>query len=250
MKINIARFRKYALRSLLCVGLTGLADPAHCQQKPLLITTEPSNFSKLSIDDGKTIYGATADKVHELMRRTQIPYQMQIMSWKRAFELARTQPNTCVFETARTPDRENSFKWIGPISHGEWGIYGTPDKVGRINRLADIKDSTIGGYLGDAIGEYLSQHNFHVINSYDDDITLKNLLVGRLDYWASDTMQAPAMIANNHVKDKVAQLFTFGSYEYYLACNPDVSDESIELMRAKLKEIKTDGTEARISARY
>ncbi len=250
MEFRSTRLHQFTIQTILCLNLLALAGSAESQQKQLLITTEPSISTRLSAEDGKTIYGSAADKVHEIMRRSQIPYQMKIMSWNRAFELARTQPDTCVYEAARTPDRERGFKWIGPLSKGEWGIYGSPAKVGRITRLADIKDESIGGYVGDAVGEYLTQHGYHVVNSYDDEITLKNLLLGRLDYWATDTTQAPSMIASNHAKDKVALLFTFGGYEYYLACNPGVSDEAVEIMRAKLKEIRADGTEAKIAAKY
>jgi len=247
---QIHKLTRHTLFFLTALSLLTMAGAAYSQHKPLVITTEPSITTKLSPEDGITIIGSAADKVHEILRRSQIPYQMKIMSWNRAYELARTQPNTCVYETARTPERESSFKWIGPLSRGEWGIYGSPGKVGKITRLADIKNASIGGYLGDAVGEYLANHNYHVVNSYDDEITLRNLMVGRLDYWASDTAQAPSMIANNHAKDKVALLFTFGSYEYFLACNPGVSDEAVETMRAKLKEIRADGTEAKIGARY
>lgn len=216
----------------------------------MLITTEPSVPFKMMADDGKTIIGSTADKIHEMLRRAQIPYQMQMMAWNRAYELAKTQTDTCVFETARTPERESSFKWIGPVSKGSWAIYGSTSQIGKVTHLSDIKDATIGGYVGDAIGEYLANHGFHVINSYDDEITLKNLLKGRLDFWASDTTQAPRMIAKLHLQDAFTQLFVFGTFEYYLACNPKTSNERIDALRARLKEIHTDGTEAKIDARY
>ena len=122
--------------------------------------------------------------------------------------------------------------------------------MGKVTRLADIKEASIGGYLGDALGEYLAAHGYHVINSYDDDITLRNLIKGRLDYWASDTSQGPIMISKNHVQDKVALLFTFGTFEYYLACNPKTDDMWLDAIRVKLKEIHDDGTEAKIEAKY
>ncbi|MET3107610.1 polar amino acid transport system substrate-binding protein [Oxalobacteraceae bacterium GrIS 2.11] len=237
------------IRSTLLLSCLCTAFNAHSEQQ-LLITTESSIPFNMSNDGGKTVFGLTADEVHEIMRRAQIPYQMQIMSWNRAFELARTQSNTCVFETARTQDRETRFKWIGPISKGEWGIYGSPDKLGKIKQLADIKNASIGGYKGDALGEYLTKHGYHVVNSYDDETTLRNLLIGRLEYWTSDTTQAQPMLIKSHATDKVTLLFTYGTSEYYLACNPKVRDAWVDLMRAKLKEIKADGTEAKIEAKY
>jgi polar amino acid transport system substrate-binding protein len=233
----------------MAVMVLFMTDSAHAQHE-LLITTESSIPFNMSRDGGKTVIGITADKIHEVLRRSRITYRMQVMTWNRAYELARTRANTCVFETARTPDREASFKWVGPIAKGDWGIYGSPDKLGKVTKLADLGSAPIGGYKGDALGQYLTQHGYQVVNSYDDDVTLKNLLLGRLAYWTSDTTQAMPMLIENHATDKVALLFTYGSSEYYLACNPQVDDTLIDAMREKLKEIKTDGTEAKIDARY
>ena len=38
----------------------------------------------------------------------------------RAYAAARERPNACVYATSRTPERESSFKWVGPIDSAEW----------------------------------------------------------------------------------------------------------------------------------
>lgn len=80
---------------------------AQNQRQTIQITTEfnyPYNF--LDKDTG-AISGRAADKVHEIFKRSQIPYRMQIMSWNRAFEMARSNPDTCVFSTSRSGERES-----------------------------------------------------------------------------------------------------------------------------------------------
>jgi len=223
---------------------------ANSQEKQLLITTEDAIPLSMSKDNGKTIYGLSADKIHELLHRSHISYQMESMSWNRAIELARTQSDTCVFSTARTADRESHFKWIGPIAKGDWVLVGTSDKLGKITQLDQVKDSHIGVYMGDAVGEYLTKRGYHITTSYDDDITIKNLVVGRLDYWASDSNEATAIIANTNLKSKLSILFTFASSDYYLACNPNVGDDVVNTLKDKLNEMKADGTAAKIEAKY
>ena len=219
-------------------------------QKKLLITTEESIPTSMVKDAGKTVYGRTADKIHEIMLRSHIPYQMQSMSWNRAFELAKVQPDTCVFSTARTAERESSFKWIGPIATGIWVIVGPQDKLGKITQLDQIRDANIGVNLGDVLTGYLSQKGFSVVRSYDDDTSLKNLAVGRLDYWASDSNEANSKLALHNLKDQLAILFSFGTVDYYMACNTGVSDETVNLLKASLKDMKADGTADKIDARY
>jgi len=220
------------------------------QDKQLLITTEEAIPLSMSKDNGKTIYGLSADKIHELLHRSHITYEMQSMSWNRAIELARSQSDTCVFSTARTVDRESHFKWIGPIAKGDWVMVGSADKLGKITQLEQVKSAQIGVYMGDAVGEYLTKRGYHITTSYDDDITIKNLVVGRLDYWASDANEAAAIIANANLKPQLSILFTFASSDYYLACNPKVSDDVVNTMKNKLNEMKADGTTAKIDAKY
>jgi polar amino acid transport system substrate-binding protein len=228
------------------------AVSSHAQSQPaaLLITTENASPLSMSNDGGKTIYGRAADKVHEILRRSRIPYRMEMTSWNRAFELARTADNTCVFSAARTTLRESQFTWVGTVARGDWAIIGSTDLIGKVSKLEQIKSAQVGVYIGDAAGEIVAEHGIHTVVSYDDEITIKNLLLGRLDFWASESEEAKTLISKNKLNDKLAVLFTFGSSDFYLACNPAVGADLISKMRDKLREINDDGTAAGIDAKY
>jgi len=237
--------------SLLVVLLLCNFTIANSQERKLLITTEPSFPSTSITDNGNTIFGQTADKVHEILKRSHIPYDMQMMSWNRSFELARNDANTCVFATARTKEREAQFKWVGPISKGEWAIFGLRNQAGKVTRLEDIKNANIGGVRGDVLAEYLVDKGYHVITSSENEISLKNVALGRMDYWVTDSRNGANLINKNHLENKIVLLFTIPhSTEYYLACNLQLSDDLMDRMKSKLMEIKADGTEAKIDAKY
>jgi polar amino acid transport system substrate-binding protein len=236
----------FALLNLTVMG----ACCAESQKKQLLITTEESLPSSMSKDGGQTVYGRTADKIHEIMQRSHIAYHIQSMSWNRAFELAKTQPDTCVFSTARTAERESYFKWIGPVGNSIWVIVGPSDRFGKITQLDQIRDANIGVNLGDVLNGYMSQKGFNVVRSYDDETSLKNMAVGRLDYWASDAEEANSKLTMHNLKGQLAILFNFGNVDYYLACNASVSDDMVSSMKASLKEMKADGTADKIDAKY
>ena len=150
---------------------------AQNQRQTIQITTEfnyPYNF--LDKDTG-AISGRAADKVHEIFKRSQIPYRMQIMSWNRAFEMARGNADTCVFSTSRSGEREPLFQWIGPIAVGHWAMFGSPDKLGKITKLEDIKQSRIGTQFGTIGVAYLSERHFQVVTSTESITTFKNVAV-------------------------------------------------------------------------
>lgn len=242
------------LRSFCCAALFFSAvfsvSPVQAQSAHLYITTEQLPPLNMSDDNGKTVRGIATERVQELMRRAGVDYKLELMAWNRAIEMAKRQPDTCVFSTARTPEREASFKWLGPIAKGEWVMFGPVDKQGKITTLEQVKGTRIGGYLGDAAAHYMEDQGYPVVESYSDDVTLKNLLAGRLDYWVSSRRAAYAIIADAHAEGRVVPLFHVKSVDYYLACNTQVGDEVLNNLRAALKQMVSDGSFDKIENKY
>ncbi len=242
------------LRRLRCVAVVFVAvvavPHAQAQSPHLYLTTEQLPPLNMSDDNGKTVRGIATERLQELMRRAGVDYKLELMAWNRAFEMAKRQPDTCVFSTARTPERESLFKWMGPIAKGEWVMFGTAEKLGKISTMERIKGSRIGGYLGDAAAHYLEGMGYPVVESYSDDVTLKNLLAGRLDYWVSSRSAAYAIISDAHAEGRVVPLFHVKDVDYFLACNTQVSDEVLNSLRAALKQMIGDGSFERVESKY
>ncbi len=237
----------------MCVTLIfGCSSSSHAQTKPttINITTEYLFPLNISEKDGGAIYGQSADKVHELLKRSQLPYQMKMMSWNRAFELARNNADTCVFSTARTKERETTFQWIGPISVGNWAVFGNPDKLGKVTRLEDIKQARIGTEFGNVSVSYLTEKGFHMVTSIESATTFKNVALGRIEYATAGDTHGKKIIMENHLEDKVVWLFNYQTSDYYLACNQKMNADIIAQMNLKLREMKLDGTYKSIDNKY
>ncbi|MBV8464795.1 MAG: ABC transporter substrate-binding protein, partial [Burkholderiales bacterium] len=82
------------------------------------------------------------------------------------------------------------------------------------------------------------------------EASLRALLAGRADYWASGNYSGPRMLRDAGATDRVRLLFTFERTELYLACNPGVADELVDRLRAAQKQLEGDGTFQRIDAKY
>lgn len=235
--------------ALICAAI--FAAPVCMAQAPhLYLATEQLAPLNMSDDNGKTVHGIVADRLQEILRRAGVDYKIDMMAWNRALELGKRQSDTCVFSTVRTPERESSFKWLGPLAKGEWVMFGPADKQGKVTALEQVKGARIGGYLGDAAAHYMEDLGYPVVESYSDDVTLKNLLAGRLDYWVSSRRAAYAIIADAHAEARVVPLFRIKAVEYYLACNTQVSDEIMNGMRAAMKQTMGDGSFDKIEQKY
>lgn len=69
--------------------------------------------------------------------------------------MALEQPNYGVFVTARLPEREELFKWVGPIGPDDWVLLARGDSPINLTSLDQARQYNIGAYKGDAIAEHL-----------------------------------------------------------------------------------------------
>ena len=66
------------------------------------------------------IVGVSTDIIRFLFRSSKINFEMELMSWQRAYKLALEKENYAVFSTTQTPERQDLFKWVGPIISNKW----------------------------------------------------------------------------------------------------------------------------------
>ena len=207
----------------------------------------PFNF----IDEqSKKIIGISADKVNILMQRANIDYTIESYPWTRAFQMALQSPQTCVFSTVRNPEREDLFRWVGPLGVNNWYIYVRSTIKTAPQTLEDIRPYTIGVYRNSAIGTYLQQHGFNLDWANYDVENPRKLIYGRFDYWASGELMGQYHINKTGLRGQIIPLFKFNTAEMYLACNLSVPLSTISKLNQILKEMDKDGTSSAIDRKY
>ncbi len=225
-----------------------LALPLAAPGGPLQLYTEytPPDIMRA----GEHIVGISPDKVKEIMSRAGITYTIEIMAWRRAYELALRMPDSCVFSTSRTPEREALFKWIGPLREVDWTLYGLANPPFRLATLDDAKGLRIGGYSGDVRAQYLLARGFTVDAAPDNFANPRKLLGKRIDLWVTSHQLANGVLAREGLTGKIVPLLTFHTAGAYLACNKAVPDAQVAAMAAALAGMVKDGTAAAIDRKY
>lgn len=197
------------------------------------------------LDETGRVTGATAEMVRELMRRQKLTGEIRIYPWKRAYEMALTLPGIALFETTRTEQRENLFKWVGPIKQIRWGLYGKKNAGIKLNTLEDAKRiGSICAYYGDSKGEHLKKLGFDNLREPMLSIQcLKLLMIDRVNLWiSSDIGQAPLFAEAGVDPAELELLYVIGNKYLYIAFSKDTPDEIIESWQKTLDEMKTDGS--------
>ncbi|MBV8659533.1 MAG: ABC transporter substrate-binding protein [Burkholderiales bacterium] len=247
----VTRFTPFSqlTRRTACALLFATSVISHAEPT-LTLTTEHMPPYNVVSHDLHDVTGLAADKVKEVLRRAQVDYVFAPSGWNRAIMLAQTQPDTCVFSTGRIPERETWFKWVVPLAETSRVIYTRYAFHTPATKLEDLKDAKISAYRSDADSMILKTRGYQVSDSESYEDSLSALLAGRVDYWATDRIGADALLASKFAHDKVHLLLTFGKMELYLACNPSVSDSTIDKIRVAYRKMTQDGTLQRIDARY
>lgn len=232
----------------LCAWFIAASFAAPASAAALDITTEhnpPFNFR-----EQKRITGISTDILMEMGRRAGIPLNIHLLPWGRAYQSALSTPDTCVYSTVRMPEREASFKWVGPLSTNKWALFARNDFNKKIATIDDARPYRIGGVARDAKVLYLKSLGFTDIDLVgDDNLNLAKLLGGRIDLWITGlykTRDASVKSEAKHIKP----VLVVREVEYFLACHPKTSDATLLALSQALKTLQKEGYVQNVTKRY
>ncbi len=208
----------------------------------------PGNY----LDDGK-LTGLSVDVIREILDRLKLPDNIDVVPWARGYNLALTQPNVALFSTTRLPQREELFKWVGPLYTQTWGFYGKKGSNLQIDSLDDAKKVTrIGTYYKDAKEQFLKGKGFTNLISANKNISnIKRIMEGKLNLWVSSDFNMHYLAQQAGVDpDQLELVFAFRDVKNYIAFSILTSDDLVNTWQRTLDEIKRNGTYKKISKKY
>ena len=235
-----------------------LVNGAHAAENPdtgLVLLTEnfpPYNMAKngKNFAQDENINGIAVDIVREMFKRAEVTYSLTLrFPWERIYKLALEKPGYGVFVMARLPDRENLFKWVGPIGPDDWIMLAKADSKISLESLEQARKYKIGAYKGDAIAETLAKQGLKPIVVLRDQDNAKKLVNGQIDLWATGD-PAGRYLARQDGVTGLKTVLRFNSAQLYLALNKDVSDEIVAKLQVALDQLRKEGVVDDIMARY
>lgn len=229
----------------------------------LLITAQPALALKvlteenppLNYTENKKLTGMATEVVQEMGKRAKMKLDFEVMAWNKAYEKAQADKETCLYSTARLPNRENAFKWVGPIAVNKWGLFALGGFKQEIKSLNDAKPFRIGGVARDAKTEFLKQWGVTNIFEVEDDrlnpgkLTLNRKETGKIDLWITSVASANQVAARAKVPG-VKLVYLAREEESYLACSPRTSADTLKALAGALDGMKKDGAYSKIIKAY
>ena len=105
--------------------------------------------------------GLNVELIRALCQRIQLSCNLQLLPWRRAFDMALHNPNSGVFSTSRSAEREMRFQWVGPIASEAGYIFRLKGRT-EVNptNLDEAKSFVIAVSRGDRLERYFQDLGF------------------------------------------------------------------------------------------
>lgn len=231
----------------------GLLAPAQLREWQLKLRVLTEELPPISYTGDGKIEGSSVDVVREILRRLDLPVEIQVTSWGRAYNTALRESQVALFSTIRTPEREPLFKWVGTLGTFKNVLYGRRGDAPDIRSLDDARAvGSIGTYTDDIGEQYLRERGFTNLFRHSSPVSgVRNLLTGRIDLWVAGAAYASLLAQQaGFSPEDLEPLYTLNETESYIAFSRDTPDAVIDLWQHTLDAMRQDGTLADIQARW
>jgi len=197
--------------------------------------------------------GFVTDMVREIAARQGIPDNIRLTSWKNAYRMALLHPKVLLFSAERTPEREDLFRWVGPVGRNSAILYAKQGSGIRINSLEEAKKvAAIATTTNWFTEQHLKREGFkNLFSSPDPRSNVRQLINGEVQLSVFTDITIPEIVsqAGYNMQD-LEPVFTVGQTYFYIAISKDTPAGVVQAWQSTLDRLKQDGTFERLYRGY
>jgi polar amino acid transport system substrate-binding protein len=225
-------------------ALTGLAVNETVSAKDLTYLTE--QYPPFNFQENGRLQGISIDLLEKVWERMGVDLNrsiIKILPWTECNQNALNERNTVLCAMARSPQREQLFKWAGPIGPFRTVLLAKKSRNISITSPEDLNDCRIGAIMDDNAVQMLldkgvKRANLHLeVSSEPIAEMLEN---GSLDAWAHGDMAGLWLIqqsGRNASDYEVA--YVLGQPDAYYAFNIETPDSLVQSFQQAIDYIKS-----------
>ncbi len=214
---------------------------------------EPYNFERDGIAKGLSVdmLALMLDRVGSTQSRDDI----EVLPWARGYDYAQNQANTILFSTTRIEEREEMFKWVGPIFESIFYVFALKSRNITINSFKELSRYKFGTLRDDVVENLLIERSDLTLNDfYRSNSNLQNtkmLAAGRIDLVASsfETLNVTCRKAGLN-PDIFESVIILEKKSIYYAFHKDTADSVILTFQKAFDKLKSEGVLDEILNKY
>lgn len=208
----------------------------------LTILTE--DFPPLNYTENNVAMGPSVDIVKAIEAKLGINAEVQVFPWARGYKMATNNPNTAIFSTSRTKEREILFKWVGPIAVKKYTLFAKAGSGIKITKLEDAKAYRIGVQREGSTELDLKAAGFTNLDAVTQPSeNLEKLRRDHINLWYADTGSVTVMCQQAGVDMKELEaVFVVREGQMYIAFNINTDDSIVKAWQDTYDALYEDGT--------
>jgi len=246
---------------LAAVGLSELQPPPQDFSDHLGVskadnlTYYTEQLPPYSFQDNGSLSGISIDLLELVTERmgTEVSREdVHLVPWTEGYQAALTRNGTVLFSMARTPDREQSFKWAGPIYTDCEVLFSRRDRGISIQSPEDLQGYRIGVIADDIAIEQLLDIGVEpdqIVPESAASVLMAKLESGEIDLWACPEAAgryfAEQLTGNYYYYDVV---FRLQPRDLYFAFSRDVPDSTVQSFQEAIDGVKEEKDASGISS--
>ncbi len=231
--------------SAFVLALNCTTVPCRAETYPLTFLTEEN--PPFHYTDRGVLKGMAVEVLQQIWNQMGEPHKdITVMPWSRAYEAAQNKPGTVIFVTARLPEREKLFKWVGPITMSRLVLLTKRNSTVKLNSDDDIRKYRVGVLHNDVaelIMRKLGVPSAQLDMAPDHKTSILKLMAGRIDMMVKGEKSLNEFlkgIGQNPEDFKV--LRKVAGVQVCFAFHKDTPDSVISRYQEALNHLKADGT--------
>ena len=183
--------------------------------------------------------------IREMMTEMNTPSQkIEDVPFKRGLTIVQETANYAFFNVARTAERENTVKWVGPIFPFQAYFYETKNAPTGIQTLEDAKKISTCVMRGSLYEKALVKEDFarlQRVTSYEQCFKILAIERARLTVMATNNVDSEIRAAKLSVNDFVKTPVMLFKKDGYIVFSKNVPDQIIKKWQEALDKIKRTG---------
>lgn len=194
--------------------------------------------------------GIVFDVVSAMAKRLGHSGVIEFMPWRRAQQIAMSEPNVGILALTRTPEREDQYRWLVKILTDDLVLVG-----GRgvdVSALDKVKDRPTGVLLRSGAQALLEGKGFtRIVPAPEEWMNARRLRERRIDAWLAPRLMV--LYAYREIGGDLASL-DIGAIvrpsEIWLAASRSLPDAQARKWQQAFEAMRADGSYERIVAQY
>jgi polar amino acid transport system substrate-binding protein len=239
---------------ILLLAASCLLFTSTCKKdKEFKLTVLTEDYAPFNYLDNGQLKGSSADLVKNIMNNLGEGGNIEVLQWDAAYTRLQTETNIALFTTDRTPQRNDLFKWAGPIALIDNDFFALTSSAIVIVNLDDAKAvngiAVLNGYSEQDMLESYGFQNLVICQNLQE--ALQKLLDNEVDLIVGSKYAVQyALQSMGHSFGEVKNVYVLLSYLSYVAFNKGVPDDVVGKWQSQIDAFKDDATLSQLYQQY